>query len=67
MDTLKKEFRISIDDYWAWREEDGVEHKRPSCAMLNLDLEPGIHRSVALSAVRSHKTIDDWIGDALDR
>ena len=66
-DTLKKEFRISIDEYLAVCEEDGIEPRRPSSAMLNLNLEMELHRRVAISAARSHKSIDDWIRDVLER
>ena len=67
VDTLKKEFRISIDEYLAVCEEDGVEPRRPSFATLNLQLKLDLHERVALAAVRSRKSIDDWIIDVLER
>ena len=66
-DTLKKEFCISIDEYLAVCEEDGIEPRRPSSAMLNLNLEMELHRRVAISAARNRKSIDDWIKDVLER
>ena len=66
-DTLRKEFRISIDEYLAMCEEDGIEPLHPSSGSLNLRLDSDLHRRVAISAARSHKSIDDWIRDVLER
>ena len=38
VESLKREFRVSIDDYLAWCEEDGVEPRRPFSGNLNLRL-----------------------------
>ena len=66
-DTLRKEFRVSIDDYLAWCKEDGVEPQRPFAGSLNLQLDAELHRRVAISAARNCKSIDDWIKDVLER
>ena len=69
VDTLNEEFRISIDEYLAMCEEDGVEPLRPSSTSLILNLHLGLdlHRRVAITAARNHQTIDDWITDVLER
>ena len=41
VEGLKREFRVSIDDYLAWCEEDGVEPRRPFSGNLNLRLGIG--------------------------
>ena len=67
VDSLNEEFRISIDEYLAMCEEDGVEPTHPSSASLNLRLDLALHRRVAITAARNHQTIDDWITDVLER
>ena len=64
---LKREFRISIEDYLAWCQEDGVEPQQPFSGKLDLTLEAELHQRVAASAARDGMSIDDWIKEALDR
>ena len=65
VEELKREFRISIDDYLAWCKEDGVEPQRPFSGKLNLRLGTDLHRRVAVCAARSGVSINSWIKDAL--
>ena len=67
VEELKREFRVSIDDYLAWCEEDGVEPQRPFSGKLNLRLGTDLHRRVAVSAARKGVSINSWIKDALER
>ena len=67
VEELKREFRISIDDYLSWCEEDGVEPQRPFSGKLNLRLGTDLHRRVAVSAARNGVSINSWIKDALER
>lgn len=66
-DKLNEEFRISIDEYLAMCEEDGVEPRHPSSTALNLPLDLALHRRVAITAARNRQTIYDWITDVLER
>ena len=67
VETLRKEFRISIDEYLAWCAEDGVEPKRPFSGKLNLRLGPDLHARVAALAAQSGMSINNWIKEALER
>ena len=67
VEGLKREFRISIEEYLAWCEEDGVEPRRPFSGKLNLRLGPDLHARVAALAARSGMSINSWIKDALER
>ncbi len=67
VETLRKEFRISIDEYLAWCAEDGVEPKRPFSGKLNLRLGPDLHARVAALAAQSGMSINSWIKEALER
>ncbi len=66
-DTLREEFRVSIDEYLAMCAEDGLEPRRPSWGMFSLHMGEELHRRVAITAARSRKSIDDWINDVLER
>ena len=67
VETLKEEFRISIDEYLAWCAEDGVEPKRPFSGKLNLRLGHDLHARVATLAAQSGMSINSWIKEALER
>lgn len=67
VEELKREFRISIDDYLVWCEEDGVEPQWPFSGKLYLRLGTDLHRRVAFSAARKGVSINSWIKDTLER
>lgn len=67
VEELKREFRVSIDDYLAWCKEDGIEPQRPFSGKLNLRLGPDLHRKVAVSAAQSGVSINSWIKGTLAR
>lgn len=67
VEELRREFRISIDDYLAWCKEDGVEPQRPFSGKLNLQLGTDLHRRVAVSAARNGLSINSWIKETLAR
>lgn len=67
VESLKREFRISIDDYLAWCEEDGVEPRRPFSGKLNLRLGSDLHRQVAVEAAASGMNINEWIKRTLSK
>ena len=67
VEGLKREFRISIDDYLAWCEEDGVEPRRPFSGNLNLRLGSDLHRQVAVEAAVNGMSINEWIKRALSK
>ena len=67
METLKKEFQISIDEYLALCEEHGVKPQPPFSGKLNLRLGPDLHARVAALAAQSGVSINSWIKEALER
>ena len=67
VESLKREFRVSIDDYLAWCEEDGVEPRRPFSGKLNLRLGSDLHRQVAAEAAANRMSINEWIKRTLTK
>lgn len=64
---LKREFHISVDDYLAWCEEDGVKPLPPCSRELSLVLDAELHRRVANAAASDEMSIDNWIRDVIRR
>ena len=67
VDTLRKEFHISIDDYLTICEEKGIEPRKPFSGKLNLRLGPELHHRVAASAAQNGMSINNWIRSVLER
>ena len=67
LEGLKREFRISVDDYLAWCKEDGVKPEPPASRELSLILDSELHRRVANAAASDEMSIDSWIRDVIRR
>ena len=66
LDTLRREFRLSIDDYLTACKESGIEPGKPLSGKLHLELGPELYQRVSISAARSGVSIDNWITEVLD-
>ena len=67
LEGLKREFRISVDDYLAWCKEDGVKPEAPCSRKLSLSLDSQLLRRVAITAARNKMSIDGWVREVLER
>ena len=63
---LKHEFRVSIDDYLSWCEEDGVEPKKPFSGNILLRIDSKLHQRIAASAAESGMSVNSWVKEALE-
>ena len=66
VEGLKREFKISVDEYLAACEEDGIEPVKPFSGELNLSLGPKLHHTITLLAMEDGLTPHDWIKQALE-
>ena len=66
VEELKREFRVSIDDYLSWCEEDGVEPKKPFSGNILLRIGSDLHQRVATSAAESGMSVNSWVKEALE-
>ena len=66
VEGLKREFKISIEEYLASCREDGVEPLKPSSGKLHLNLGPSLHSKVTLLAMEDGVDVDQWIKKALE-
>ena len=66
VEGLKREFRISIEEYLASCEEDGVEPIKPFSGKLNLRLGSALHHRVTTAAMEDRLSLNNWIKQALE-
>ena len=66
VEELKREFRVSIDDYLSWCEEDGVEPKKPFSGNILLRIDSKLHHRIAASAAESGMSVNSWVKEALE-
>ena len=65
VEGIRREFEVSIDEYLASCEEDGVEPRMPFSGVLNLRLGPELHQRAALSASAVGLSLNSWIKQAV--
>lgn len=63
---LRKAFQEAVDDYLAYCEEEGIQHKSYS-GSLNVRISPEIHNKIAMLAKQAGVSINAFIKDALEK
>lgn len=66
VEGLKREFRISIDDYLEFCEELGESPERPFSGRFVLRLDPELHRVAAIEADRGQLSLNSWVVAAIE-
>lgn len=64
---LRTAFCEAVDDYVHTCEKFGRTPQKPYSGKLSLRLEPELHATVAIKAELSHKSINQWVADALSQ
>jgi predicted HicB family RNase H-like nuclease len=64
---LEQAFHDSVDDYLAYCAENGKEPDRPFSGQFVVRLTPDLHRRITLAASVSKQSLNQWVGDALER
>jgi predicted HicB family RNase H-like nuclease len=64
---LREAFAETISVYEDWCKERGKEPERPYSGNFTLRVTPDLHRRVASAAVRSGKSLNTFIKDALEQ
>ena len=67
VEGLKREFQISIEEYFAVCEEYEMAPHPPASRELSLILDSELHRRVANAAASDEMSIDSWIRDVIRR
>jgi predicted HicB family RNase H-like nuclease len=66
-EEIEQSFRESVDLYLQMCEQDGVPPEKPYSGRFNLRITPELHRSIATCAAIEHKSLNDWVVDALKK
>lgn len=64
---LRKEMRVSIDEYLAFCREEGQQPEKPFSGKLLLRTSPELHRRVALEAARHRVSMNAYIQEILEK
>ena len=67
VEGLKREFRISIEEYLAICAENSIEPQQPVSRSVNMNMDADLYARVAVLAARSGMSINSWVKDALER
>jgi predicted HicB family RNase H-like nuclease len=67
LDELRTAFADTIADYVEWCRERGKEPERPYSGNFTVRLPPELHRRIASTAARQHKSLNAFVVEALDR
>ena len=67
VEGLKREFRISIEEYLTICAENNIQPQQPFPWRLNLSLDADLHARIAAMAAQSGMSINGWIKEALER
>lgn len=65
--SLRKEFRNSLKVFLEVCEEKGINPKREFSGKFNLRIPPELHSQIAARATTEHKSINQWVSEALKR
>jgi len=63
---LKREFRLSVDDYLAYCKEKGVSPDKPVSGKLMLRVPPQTHAAALVAAKSAGKSLNQWAGEVLE-
>ena len=66
-EELRQEFRASLDVFLEVCREKGIEPRRQYSGRFNLRISPELHQQLALRAEATHKSLNAFAQDALER
>ena len=66
VEGLRREFRLSIEEYLAACKDAGVEPSSPYSGKIDLDLGFALHHRIAITAAQDGMTIEEWVKHILE-
>lgn len=64
-EELHREFANSVETWLEVCRERGIEPEKPYSGRMTIRLAPELHKSLALTAARSGKSLNTWVVDSL--
>ena len=62
---LRQAFQDSVDDYLEFCAERGEDPEKPYSGKFVVRVEPVLHKSIAIEARKSGKSLNAWVKDTL--
>ncbi len=66
VEELEKEFIDSMEEYFKFCQEKGVNPKKPYSGKFNLRISPELHGMISVAAATQSKSLNQWIVDTLE-
>lgn len=67
VEQLRKEFRLSIDDYLAVCAERGRQPDRAFSGKIPLRVTPEVHRAATAAAKTAGKSLNTWLSETVEQ
>ena len=66
VEELRREFKISVDDYLAFCSERGKEPDKPYSGEISFKVSSNVHRTADAAARSEGKTLEDWLAETVE-
>lgn len=66
VEKLRREFRISVDDYLEFCRERGREPDKPYSGEISFKVSSKVHRTADAAARSEGKTLEEWLAETLE-
>ena len=66
VDELRREFKISVDDYLEFCRERGREPDKPYSGEISFKVSSKVHRTADAAAKSEGKTLEEWLAETLE-
>lgn len=66
-DQLKREFKLSVDEYIAFCRENGREPERPRHGKISLRVTPQLHSAAISAASLEGLSLNAWISKTIEK
>jgi predicted HicB family RNase H-like nuclease len=63
---LRREFKKSLQVYLEVCKEKGISPRKEYSGKFNLRISPKLHSEIAAKATAEHKSINQWVAEALE-
>ena len=66
VEELRREFRISVDDYLAFCSERGKEPDKPYSGEISFKVSSIVHRTADAAARSEGKALEEWLAETVE-
>ena len=67
VESLEREFRISVDEYVSFCRDRGAEPEKPFSGRVLVRMAPDLHKAATDAAREAGTSLNGWINSAIDQ